>query len=241
MVVGYQGAPCLIESVTVQTPSARGVATIYKFRAWNLKTKKKVDITLRGEGFPGGCRFPAARPVKFLYTDNTHCHFMDQETFDQYSLTHEEVEDERPYLTEELEASTPYLRRAAMWPFQIPVAVELRIVECTPAVRGCGSATSRNKPAKLETGLLSRCGVSRSRRQGKSRYPHRRIPRPRGLTVVLERPPEVPRGISTERVSAGASTFATKRRKDTRCGRVKKSGNVHSPDDLLPLAGIKKH
>ncbi len=59
MVVGYQGAPCLIESVTVQTPSARGVATIYKFRARNLKTKKKVDITAPRRRFPGRRRFPA--------------------------------------------------------------------------------------------------------------------------------------------------------------------------------------
>ena len=152
MVVGYQGAPCYIESVAVQTPSARGVATIYKFRARNLKTKKKVDITLRGEESLEDADFQR-RPVKYLYSDATHCHFMDLETFDQYSLTHEEVEDERPYLTEELEGIYALIYEGRCVAIQIPVAVELRIVECTPAVRG-GSATSRNKPAKLETGLV---------------------------------------------------------------------------------------
>ena len=32
-IVNYAGAPCLIESVSVQSPSARGAATLYKFRA----------------------------------------------------------------------------------------------------------------------------------------------------------------------------------------------------------------
>ena len=47
-VVSYNDAPCLVESVSVQSPSARGASTFYKFRARNLITKQKVDITLRG-------------------------------------------------------------------------------------------------------------------------------------------------------------------------------------------------
>src|SRR5689334_4608280 len=38
-VVNYNDAPHIIESVTVQSPSARGSATLYKFRARNLVTK----------------------------------------------------------------------------------------------------------------------------------------------------------------------------------------------------------
>ena len=41
-------APVMIEGVHVQTPSARGAATLYKFRGRNLVTKQKVDITLKG-------------------------------------------------------------------------------------------------------------------------------------------------------------------------------------------------
>src|SRR5262249_54958686 len=48
MVLNYNGAPCIIESISVQSPSARGAATLYKYRARNLVTKQKIDITLRG-------------------------------------------------------------------------------------------------------------------------------------------------------------------------------------------------
>lgn len=47
-VLNYQGAPVLVESVNVQTPSARGAATLYKFRGRNLVTKQKTDFTLKG-------------------------------------------------------------------------------------------------------------------------------------------------------------------------------------------------
>ncbi len=36
---------------------------------------------------------------------------------------------------------------------QLPVAVELRVLECDPPIKGA-SATARTKPAKLETGLV---------------------------------------------------------------------------------------
>ncbi len=47
-IVNYNGAPCMIETINVQSPSARGAATIYKYKARNLISKQKVDITLRG-------------------------------------------------------------------------------------------------------------------------------------------------------------------------------------------------
>ena len=47
-VVNYNGAPVLIKEITVQSPSARGAATLYKFKGRNLVTKQKQDITLKG-------------------------------------------------------------------------------------------------------------------------------------------------------------------------------------------------
>ena len=47
-VVNYQDAPILIETVNVQTPSARGAATLYKFRGRHLVNGQKTDITLKG-------------------------------------------------------------------------------------------------------------------------------------------------------------------------------------------------
>jgi elongation factor P len=48
MVVEIDGAPHMIEHILVQTPSARGAATLYKVRARNLKTRQKLERAFKG-------------------------------------------------------------------------------------------------------------------------------------------------------------------------------------------------
>jgi elongation factor P len=151
-VVNYQGAPCMIETISVQSPSARGAATLYKYRARNLLTKQKIDIVLKGGESLDEANFER-RPVKFMYSDAAHMHFLDQEDYNQYSLPVNELRDEAPYITPELEGMQTMIYNDECVGLQLPLVVELKVVECDPGVRG-NSATSRTKPAKLETGLL---------------------------------------------------------------------------------------
>ena len=151
-VVNYSDAPCMIESLTVQTPSARGAATFYKYRARNLITKQKVDITLRGSESLDEADFER-RAIKYLYADGTQLHFMDSQNYEQYDLAKEDVADESNYLTEELEGVAALIYNDECVGIQLPLTVELKVTECDPGVRG-NSATSRAKPATLETGLV---------------------------------------------------------------------------------------
>ena len=151
-VVNYAGAPVLIESVNVQTPSARGAATLYKFRGRNLVSKQKTDITLKGGESLDQADFER-RPVKFMYADATHMHFLDQSDYNQWSLTLEDLEDAGNYITEQLEGMLVMIYNDECVGIQLPTAVELVITQCDPGVRG-NSATSRTKPATLETGLV---------------------------------------------------------------------------------------
>ena len=58
-IVVFQDAPIIIESISVQSPSARGASTLYKYRGRNVVSKLKVDITLKGGESLPRCRFPA--------------------------------------------------------------------------------------------------------------------------------------------------------------------------------------
>lgn len=151
-VVNYNQAPCIIEAISVQSPSARGAATLYKYRARNLVTKQKIDIVLKGTESLDEADFER-RSVKFMYADPTHMHFLDQTDYNQYSLPLEEVEAEKGFLTEELEGVQAMIYNDECVGLQLPTVVALKVVECDPGVRG-NSATSRTKPAKLETGLM---------------------------------------------------------------------------------------
>ena len=151
-VVNYQGSPVVIYSITVQSPSARGAATLYKFRGRDVVTKQKVDITLKGTESLNEADFER-RPVKLMYADGAEMHVLDQEDFNQYSLSLDDVEQERLYVTEGLEGMLALIYNNECVGLQLPTTVELLVTECDPGVKG-DSATKRNKPAKLETGLV---------------------------------------------------------------------------------------
>lgn len=152
MIVNYGGVPCIIETINVQSPSARGAATLYKYRARNLINKQKVDITLRSGESLDEADFQK-RPIKFMYSDGSQLHFLDQTDFNQYALPAADLEEQSVYLTEELEGVVALIYNDECVGIDIPQTVALKITECDPYVRG-NSATGRTKPAKLETGLM---------------------------------------------------------------------------------------
>jgi len=151
-VVNYNEAPHMIESMTVQSPSARGSATLYKFRARNLLTKQKTDITLKGTDSLPDADF-GRREVTFMYADNDEVHFLDGADYNQYAVPRADVENELRYITEGLQGMLALIYNGQCVGVQLPTAVDLKISQCDPAVKG-NSATSRTKPATLETGLI---------------------------------------------------------------------------------------
>ncbi len=151
-VVVHEGNPVVIQGISVQSPSARGAATLYKFRARNVVTRNKVDITLKGTESLTVADF-SRRNVQMMYSDTTHMFLMDQEDYHQYELPLEDLEDQVPYITEGLEGMRALIYNDACVGLELPAAVELTIIECDPGVKG-NSATSRTKPATLETGLI---------------------------------------------------------------------------------------
>ena len=151
-VVVFDGSPILIESMNVQSPSARGAATLYKFRGRNLITKQKTDITMKGTESLGEADFQR-RPVKLMYSDATDMHFLDDQDFNEWTLSLEDVGDATNFITEGLEGILCLIYNDECIGVQLPTTIELTVTACDPGVRG-NSATGRTKPATLETGLV---------------------------------------------------------------------------------------
>lgn len=151
-VVNYNSAPHIIEGMTVQSPSARGGATLYKFRARNLITRNKADITLKGTENLEDADFER-REVTFMYSDGDTIHFLDSESYNQYSVAKEDITSEMQYITEDLQGILALIYNEECVGIQVPPTVELKVTQCEPVVKG-NSATSRNKPATVETGLV---------------------------------------------------------------------------------------
>jgi len=151
-VIKIEGDAHIVETIKVQSPSARGAVTLYKIRFRNLKSKRKIDQALRGDDILAEADFER-RPVQFLFGDASSITFMDLQDYSQFTLTKDEIEEEWPYLSDGIEGLISISSEGRVLGLEIPTFISLAIVETQPSVKG-GSVTARTKPATLSTGLV---------------------------------------------------------------------------------------
>lgn len=115
----------------------------------NLKTNATLERT-----FDAGEKLPRAhletREMNYLYNDGDMYTFMDNETYDQLTLTKDILGDGVLYLKENATCLVQTFNGLVLQ-VQLPNSVVLEIVETDPGVRG-DTATGGTKVAKLETG-----------------------------------------------------------------------------------------
>lgn len=123
---------------------------VMKTKLRNLVNGSVLEKTfLAGEAFEFA--EVANRKCQFLYKDNDFAYFMDQETYDQFQIALEAVEEQMKFL---LDGNDVYVSFYEEKPIsvQLPPKVELKVVETPPGVKG-DTASGGGKPAKLETGI----------------------------------------------------------------------------------------
>ena len=152
MVILIDGQNIFIKHVQVQAPSSRSGNTLYKVRGQNIVSKLKFEKTYKGDENVEVVEF-ARRPVQFLYRDQDGCTFMDMETYEQHLLSEEAVADELPYIADGLEGIHALIADDKILGIELPTTVVLAITDCAPGIKGA-SASARNKPATLSTGLV---------------------------------------------------------------------------------------
>ena len=151
-VIEVDGAVVYITELQVQTASSRSGNTLYKVKGRNVITRQKYQGSFKGDDQVQPVELER-RPVQFLYRDNDGCTFMDRESYEQFTFDLESLEGDLPYLTEALEGIFAMVVNGEPVGIELPATVILEIVECAPAMKAA-SASARNKPATLTTGLV---------------------------------------------------------------------------------------
>ncbi|MBR2523231.1 MAG: elongation factor P [Clostridiales bacterium] len=90
------------------------------------------------------------RDMQYLYNDGELYYFMDQETYDQTPISSDKIGDGIKFLKEEMICKI-LSYKGEIFSVELPITVELKIVECEPGVKG-DTATNVTKYATLETG-----------------------------------------------------------------------------------------
>jgi elongation factor P len=91
------------------------------------------------------------RKMQYLYAQGDDYSFMDSETYDQITMTAEQLGDARWYLMENHEYDV-LLFEGRPISLELPASVVLLVTQSEPAVKG-DSVSNIMKPATLETGL----------------------------------------------------------------------------------------
>ena len=124
----------------------------------------QVRITLRNvkrgqtieRSFQAGTKWPRAqldrRPVQFLYRDGNDFHFMDNDTYDQFHLTAEQLGETAPYLMDGMTLDRTSYQGETIG-VELPVTVDMKVAETEPGFAG-DTQTGARKPATTETGLV---------------------------------------------------------------------------------------
>jgi elongation factor P len=149
--IELDGDPYLIVDIHFQTPSARGASTLVKAKVRNLRTGNVFDRTFRSADRVEEPQLER-RPVQYLYADGDGFHFMDTESYDQFTLTGDELGDDALYLLDGLAGIRSIVFNGRVINVELPQSVVLRVEHTDPALKGA-TAQAQTKPARLETGL----------------------------------------------------------------------------------------
>jgi elongation factor P len=128
----------------------RGSAQV-RIKLRNVKRGQTVERSFQaGEKWPRA--FLDRRQVQFLYRDGADYHFMDTESYEQFSMSAEKLGDAASYLSDGmmLERTTYESETIGV---ELPVTVELRVADTEPGYAGDTQSGAR-KPATTETGLV---------------------------------------------------------------------------------------
>jgi len=128
----------------------RGSAQV-RMKLRNVRTGALIDRTVQA-----GEKWPRVRlehrTVQFLYEEPPNYVFMDQESFDQTTLTTAQLGDAVNYLKDGLELEILMYDDEPIG-VELPITVDLKINDTEPGFRG-DTASGGTKPATLETGLV---------------------------------------------------------------------------------------
>ena len=152
-----EGQPYLIMEYSVQTPSARGSATLVRIKGRNVITSQVLDMT-----FKSGEKFEEPdlerRKITFLYGDGDEFHFMDEQSFEQFHLDRETLQDTARWLREGITLRSVVFQGAVVG-IELPQFVEMKVLETGPGGRSDMASGKVTKPATLENGTQIRVPV----------------------------------------------------------------------------------
>ncbi|CAH8714597.1 elongation factor P [Paenibacillus thiaminolyticus] len=125
-------------------------AAFVRSKLKNLRNGNTVEKTFRAGETLARAQIDN-REVQYLYNSGDEYTFMDNESYDQFNLTKDQLEWELNFLKDNMIVHISSYQGEIIG-INLPNSVELKVVETEPGVKG-NTATGATKNATVETGL----------------------------------------------------------------------------------------
>ena len=147
--IEYNGKPFVIVDFQHVNPG-KGAAFV-RTRLKNLETAQVLEVTFKS-GEKVNEPDLEYKEMQYLYSDGENYTFMDMGSYDQVSLTAEELSDAKNYVIENSMVKVTFFSGKPV-SVEIDTFVELKVTETQPNIKG-DTSSGGGKPATLETGLV---------------------------------------------------------------------------------------
>ena len=148
MCILHDGDVCRVMAVTHRTPG--NLRAFVQVRMRNLRSGNSFEHRFSSTENVEHAHLDTV-PMEYLYSDADTHHFMNQENYEQLSLTDEVLGDGMLYLLPNTVIKVDLYEGTPVG-VELPNVVVLQVAETEPGLRGA-TASSSYKPAKMETGL----------------------------------------------------------------------------------------
>jgi elongation factor P len=147
----YAGQPYACLDSDISTPTARGGQTLVRLKMRNLLTNAVFEKTFKAQEKFAEPDLELV-PASYLYSDSDGSYFLDQESFETWTLNADIMGNSLECLVEG--AMLQLLKyNGSPIGLQLPIFVELAVTSTESAARGDFAGGGGSKPATLETGM----------------------------------------------------------------------------------------
>lgn len=146
-IIEVNNAPYIVTK-TNHHKVARGGAVL------KVKLRNLIDASVLDKTFQGNDKAEEANTEKkmanFMYLDDNNANFMDNESFDQFTIGLEAIGDKTKFFKEGTDVDVLYFDSQPV-AIDLPIKMDFKVVEAPPGVKG-NSAGNVTKKVKIETG-----------------------------------------------------------------------------------------
>jgi elongation factor P len=148
MVILFEGTPVRVMEFRHHTPG--NLRAMVQTRLRNLLTGNSFEHRFRSNDTLDRVTLEQHK-MEYLYSDGSHHHFMNGETYEQIALTEDELGDAAQWLMPNLKIEVEFYNGTPIG-VSLPASMELTVTETEPVMKGA-TASNSNKPATLENGV----------------------------------------------------------------------------------------